>query len=555
MEGWAPVVAFAGFLSDETVIISDYQIRATFSQGVPSTLSAKPVSLSFQRDASGERRILEDAASDSTGKEIVVATTSESIELKKDFSLPSGSLLESSSFAGGRAVTIPAKGLSQTFMKDSENNYISVCGGKAEVDATNSDADNLVFFTPAAQTVYSARQFKIQEAHELRDAITVTGTVEDMSRLTDVHTNFNHEDASSQCEIRMTFEAGKVGILNIAKFFIHNFVDISPYVGLEFQGSDSGFDTYETLGTFGKTTHAGWNDFLFEENQPAFHEYRLLGSNKHACRFSEISLTGLVVNPDDNSVFDCKPVLYMEGSEIEITSPVRYQDELTPLLNTIEPRFGSVLGGEVITFNGSGFGFDTSAVSVTIDGITCEVEYVEDSLIECMTGSRPDTEDDPSLIIRIAGKGDVANQGHMFRYVKRWSDIETWGMDSPPLEGESVSIPKGMHLLMDVDSTPILNLIIVEGSLIFAPDADPEHQRSFDAYYVMVKGGYLEIGTEEFPYTSKLTITMHGDSDTPPLPVFGAKVIALHFGHLEMHGVKRNVCWTDLKETSEAGSS
>jgi len=63
----------------------------------------------------------------------------------------------------------------------------------------------------------------------------------------------------------------------------------------------------------------------------------------------------------------------------------------------------------------------------------------------------------------------------VFRYVSLWSDSETWGGDIPPMEGESVAIPEGQHLLFDIDESPLLNAIIVEGSLIFAPDADPNH--------------------------------------------------------------------------------
>lgn len=64
------------------------------------------------------------------------------------------------------------------------------------------------------------------------------------------------------------------------------------------------------------------------------------------------------------------------------------------------------------------------------------------------------------------------------------------------MEGDSIQIPKGLHLLVDVDSTPILGAIDVEGSLIFPPNDDPNHVRTFDARYIMVYGGYLEIGTE-----------------------------------------------------------
>jgi len=43
------------------------------------------------------------------------------------------------------------------------------------------------------------------------------------------------------------------------------------------------------------------------------------------------------------------------------------------------------------------------------------------------------------------------------------------------MEGESVAIPTGQHLLVDIDSTPLLNAMIVEGSMIFAPHEDKNH--------------------------------------------------------------------------------
>ena len=80
------------------------------------------------------------------------------------------------------------------------------------------------------------------------------------------------------------------------------------------------------------------------------------------------------------------------------------------------------------------------------------------------------------------------------------------------MEMESIIIPRGLNLLVDVDSTPKLNAVFVEGTLIFAPnEQDPDHVRYFDAMYVFVHdGGAMEVGTEEHPYTSKIYITMHG---------------------------------------------
>ena len=107
--------------------------------------------------------------------------------------------------------------------------------------------------------------------------------------------------------------------------------------------------------------------------------------------------------------------------------------------------------------------------------------------------------------------------------------------------------------MVDVDSTPILSFINVEGSLIFPPDDDPDHLRTLDAHYILVKGGYMEVGTEENRYTSKITITMHSSKFDPNLPIFGNKVIGVNYGILEMHGIERPVTWTDLKETAEIG--
>ena len=70
----------------------------------------------------------------------------------------------------------------------------------------------------------------------------------------------------------------------------------------------------------------------------------------------------------------------------------------------------------------------------------------------------------------------------------------------------------------------------------------------------MVNGGYVEIGTEEEPYMSKLTRTMHGTEKSPYLPTYGNKVLAVRYGTLEMHGKPRSHVWTDLKSTAAEGS-
>ena len=157
-----------------------------------------------------------------------------------------------------------------------------------------------------------------------------------------------------------------------------------------------------------------------------------------------------------------------------------------------------------------------------------------------MTGARPYTGYDPTISFYQEGTGNIATQGLLYRYVQLWSDTATWGGDSPPEDGDSVDIAHGRHLLVDIESSPILNFIVVQGSLIFpSDDLNHDTHHTFDASYIMVNEGYLEIGTEDQPYMSKLTITMHGTETDPYLPVYGNKVIAVRYGQLEMHGAPR----------------
>lgn len=154
----------------------------------------------------------------------------------------------------------------------------------------------------------------------------------------------------------------------------------------------------------------------------------------------------------------------------------------------------------------------------------------------------------------IPGRGNVPLQGRKFIYTNLWSSEATWGGELAPTDMDMVVIPAGLNLLVDIDATPLLSAVVVEGSLIIAPDADPNHHRTFDAHYVFVKNGTLEVGTEEYPYTSKITITMHGNAESPYIPIYGNKVLAVRYGTLDMHGIKRTPTWTSLESTAKADS-
>jgi hypothetical protein len=71
----------------------------------------------------------------------------------------------------------------------------------------------------------------------------------------------------------------------------------------------------------------------------------------------------------------------------------------------------------------------------------------------------------------------------------------------------------------------------------------------------MVNNGYFEMGTEEFPYTSKMLMTMHATRSSPSFGIYGSKMIGCRFCILSMHGIPKTTTWTRLSETAPEGAT
>lgn len=144
----------------------------------------------------------------------------------------------------------------------------------------------------------------------------------------------------------------------------------------------------------------------------------------------------------------------------------------------------------------TGTGFSGGALVVTIDGIVCTSPTAGGSgtTISCTTGKRAAPSVKP-FTVEVGTNGYAANQGNKFLYVLNWSDPDAWSGEYGPVDGDSISIPAGQNLVFDIDKGPLLKALIVEGSLLFYPDATKTHKRTFDAEYVFVRGGLLQIGT------------------------------------------------------------
>ncbi|GFH20734.1 uncharacterized protein HaLaN_17904 [Haematococcus lacustris] len=229
-------------------------------------------------------------------------------------------------------------------------------------------------------------------------------------------------------------------------------------------------------------------------------------------------------------------------------------------LGSVTPAVTSLAGGLVANLTGQGFGMDAS---ISIAGVTAPILAVSDTVITFLTPSlavstactdlvlsgntlsctspaapmpRPNGPV-PATIMR-AGVGYLMTSLITFEWADLWSRRSTWGGLDPPGPGDSVVIPTNTT---------------VQGNLVWDELATSEVW--LQASYIIVKGGNLSIGSDAVPYPGRARITLHGPPNSLELPLYGAKVLAVRDGHVNLHGQPKLPCWTQLAATVDVGDS
>jgi len=85
-------------------------------------------------------------------------------------------------------------------------------------------------------------------------------------------------------------------------------------------------------------------------------------------------------------------------------------------VNSISPRFGNVVGGEEITFTGTGFETKKENYKITIDTIDCPIKEATTTKLVCTSGKRVGFLKS-TLKIEHNTRGAVSTRGLIFRYV------------------------------------------------------------------------------------------------------------------------------------------
>jgi hypothetical protein len=260
----------------------------------------------------------------------------------------------------------------------------------------------------------------------------------------------------------------------------------------------------------------------------------------------------------------------------ESTETFEFVEEKTGIITSVYPRFGSSLGGETVTINGTNLATSEEFAEVYINGKECMVTDVlaDGTSITCVTTSRGHLDEMLPSSLEVSntasGMGDAMSTFSLqYRYLDRWSALNTWLNDQPPVAGDFVTIPEDQTILLD-ESPPRLSVLLVLGALVF-----DRKNINLDASYILVQGGLMEIGTEDEPFEQQVTITLHGDRrKSVELPFIGAKVLAVadrggftthgmgrgvdvplsQRGVLDIHGKTRLRTWTKVAMTAPKGT-
>lgn len=109
-------------------------------------------------------------------------------------------------------------------------------------------------------------------------------------------------------------------------------------------------------------------------------------------------------------------------------------------------------------------------------------------------------------------------------------------------------------MYLDV-SPPVLGAVVLEGNLVFDEALGADADLWLQAGWILLLGGDLRVGSELSPFPGKARITLHGSPDSPELPLYGAKTIAVREGNLQLFGRKRAFPWTVLQANAVKGAT
>mgnify|MGYP002629819704 CR=1 FL=1 len=138
-----------------------------------------------------------------------------------------------------------------------------------------------------------------------------------------------------------------------------------------------------------------------------------------------------------------------------------------------------------------------------------------------------------------------------------WSNSADWPNGTVPIAGDRVEVLSGWNMVYDVEESPVLTMLSINGILTFKNDSSTQiHLR---AKHIFVRAGQLHIGSAEYPFLGKARITLHGEKESEAIVYnnaieAGNKLIA-NVGLISIHGIPRKQMITRLHAEAKKGDA
>ncbi|GAX81122.1 hypothetical protein CEUSTIGMA_g8556.t1 [Chlamydomonas eustigma] len=231
-----------------------------------------------------------------------------------------------------------------------------------------------------------------------------------------------------------------------------------------------------------------------------------------------------------------------------------YSPSLTDTITAINTTRGSTAGGTPLLITGT-FQGNQSNYQVLLggpnSGASCNISFFNNTSITCITSAPPTANPaNPFLICVLNPATGCAYSATSlsYQYVNLWSRRSTWGGGTPPSDGDTVFIPSGSTVVLDI-SPPRLYLLVIQGNLMFDPQANTSIW--LQCNYILVMGGNFSAGTPSTPYAGpNAKITLWGPPGATELPIYGSKVVGVRQGWFILHGQHKTPVWTQLNATA-----
>lgn len=125
-----------------------------------------------------------------------------------------------------------------------------------------------------------------------------------------------------------------------------------------------------------------------------------------------------------------------------------------------------------------------------------------------------------------------------------WSDPNSWPSGAVPVADEEVEIPSGTWIEFDIEDSPHLASLTINGRLSFLNNAALPTNRTLNTQWAFVRAGELWIGEETDPYTGQATIKLFGHTNDPSvgfsMVTEGGNKGLFSVGLVKMYGLNRD---------------